>query len=213
MISVTIEARGIFEPVVEMALDPTSKPALLPKLLERYRLEHRRVLPRHYADKSHPSLWIAEDLASAFPEAVFIGIKRDPYATIASMLRHGGVLAWFDRWLEFPVPNSFLGISADDAASYESRGVAAKCALRWKAHAEQMGKMQAMLNDRLLVVSYERLVTEPEGSVSSIQSFLRLEAPFEVPTPREESMWKWRSQLSEPEVAEIASVVGYAPQQ
>ncbi len=212
-ISTTFEAEGIFEAVTEMALDPSKKPKLLPSLLHRYETEHARARPRHYADKSHPNLWIAEDLADAFREAVFIGIQRDAYATVASMLRHAGVTAWHDRWREFPLPNAFLGIRVEHAQTYDSLSHAAKCALRWKAHAERMQKMKAVLGRRLLVVSYESLVREPDVSVRSIQAFLGLERSFPAPAPLSESLGKWRLQLSNVDIDEIRSAVGHHPQE
>lgn len=93
----TIETRGIFRRVTRMALDPTLRPRLLPGLLRRYRLRHALAVPSHYVDKSHPNLWLAEALADAFDDALFVGIVRNPYATVASMLRHEGVLEWHRR--------------------------------------------------------------------------------------------------------------------
>jgi hypothetical protein len=116
-IHVTVEAPPIFAWSTAMALDPRQSPVLLPQLIRQYEIEHAAVAPRHYADKSHPNIWHAEDLAARLPDAVFLGIQRNPFATVASMLEHAGVLAWHERWREFPVPNRFLGITLENAAA------------------------------------------------------------------------------------------------
>ena len=77
-----------------MALDPSQQRELFPKLVRAYEEEKRRVQPKRYADKSHPNIWIAEALSEVFPDAQFLGIERDPFGTVASMLKHKGVLKW-----------------------------------------------------------------------------------------------------------------------
>src|SRR5262245_13442039 len=89
-IRMTIEKEPMFGWSTRIALNPELSDRLLWKLILFYRIQFWISAPRHYLDKSHPNIWIAEDLARAFPDALFLGILRDPYGTVASMLRHKG---------------------------------------------------------------------------------------------------------------------------
>lgn len=117
--------------------------------MEAWRRQIRKSRRRLYVDKSHPNLGLAERLEEAFPSALFIAIERDPYATVASMLRHASVLKWQRRWREFPVPNRFLGITGGD---YHSVPLAAQCAMRWLAYHRRIEELRVR---NLLVVCYE----------------------------------------------------------
>lgn len=134
----TIEVNPGFRWVTEMAINPSTREKHYWKLVWYYRWQHFRSVPNHYVDKSHPNLWIAHRLAETFPKALFLGIQRNPYATVASMINHEGVRKWHERWLEFPIPNRFLGIAESDVAEYEQRSLATKCAMRWKAHHDRL---------------------------------------------------------------------------
>ena len=209
-IHVTVEAPPIFAWATEMALDPRKQPLLMPQLVRQYELEHAAVAPRHYADKSHPNIWHAEQLAERLPDAVFLGTQRNPYATVASMLKHKGVLGWHDRWREFPVPNRFLGITDENAAAYDALPPAAKCALRWRSHADRMEELRAVLGERLHVVRYEDLILEPESAVARITAFLRLAVPIPHPAIKAESLDRWREELSAEAQRHVAAFTGVA---
>ena len=210
-IHVTIEKPPIFKWVTEIALDFGKKAELLPKLLDRYEAEHRAVRPKHYADKSHPNIWIAEELSAAFADARFIGIQRNPYGTVASMLKHPGVLAWHERWKEFPVPNPFLGITRENQAGYETMPLAAKCALRWTAHRERMNALRKSLGSRLLVLQYEDVIRNAEVELRTLNEFLALPSPIPRPKVKAESLDRWKTELTDDVKAQIASVTGVLP--
>ena len=59
-IAATVEKPPAFTWVVELAMQPGKMDRLFPKLVRRYRYEHVDIEPRHFLDKSHPSLWIAD---------------------------------------------------------------------------------------------------------------------------------------------------------
>lgn len=210
-IHVTVEAPPIFTWATEMALDPRKKPDLLPRLVRQYEFEHRAVAPRHYADKSHPNIWQAEDLAARLPDAVFLGIQRNPFATVASMLQHPGVLAWHERWHAFPTPNRFLGITADNQADYASLPPAVKCALRWRSHALRMDELRAVLGGRLLIIRYEDLIVAGPREAARLTDFLRLSVPIPPPSANSGSLDRWRQELPAEVQRQIASVTGIAP--
>lgn len=207
-IHVTVEKPPIFPWVTEMALDPGRRAALLPRLLRRYRLEHAAVTPRHYADKSHPNLWIAEALAEAFPEARFVGIRRDVFGTVASMLKHEGVQRWIHGWRRYPVPNSFLGIDQDEAERYESRSLAGRCALRWRSHMEELERLRDRLGSRLLLIDYDRLQNHTADELKRLTGFLDLATPIPMPPIRRDSLGRWRTELGPQDIAEIRAVAG-----
>ena len=207
---VSIEPYPIFRCVTLMALDPRVKSILMPKVIEGYREIHKAVAPRHYADKSHPNIWHAEDLATQFPEALFLGIQRNPYATVASMLRHPGVRAWHDRWRQYPVPNSFLGITLDNQDTYDLLEPEVKCALRWKSHATRMNALRKKLGGRLFVTSYERLILDRADEVGRITKFLGLSDLPMIPEGNIESVTRWQKKLPVEVQTRIASVTGVA---
>jgi len=88
-IRATIEVKSAFDWVTRMALDPATRKRLFPRLVRYYRYQHFISVPCHYMDKSHPNIWLADQLAETFSDAVFIGMQRNPYATVASMLIGG----------------------------------------------------------------------------------------------------------------------------
>lgn len=210
-IHVTVEAPPIFAWSTAMALDPRQSPVLLPQLIRQYEIEHAAVAPRHYADKSHPNIWHAEDLAARLPDAVFLGIQRNPFATVASMLEHAGVLAWHERWREFPVPNRFLGITLENAAAYPMLPQAVRCALRWQSHAARMDALRAVLGPRLLVVRYEDLILSTANEISRLADFLQLTTPIPLPPVKSESLDRWQHAMPADAIRQVASVTGIAP--
>ncbi|QPB24341.1 sulfotransferase [Rhizobium sp. 007] len=173
---ITVEKAPIYNLVLEMALNPSSKVRLFPKLVQEYKRERDECTTKYYIDKSHQNLWHVEELIAAFPDARFIAIQREPYAVVASMLRHNSpvdvdqkaqefpkpdsILEWHHRWKEFPIPNRFLGISEEIAGSYEQFSMAKKCALRWQAHSERLKYLVSKFGDRVHVVNYENLILQ-----------------------------------------------------
>lgn len=210
-IHATIEERPAFTWSTEMALNPKSEERLYGLLVLIYKWQVFNSAPKLFLDKSHPNIWIAEKLKRSFPKALFVGIERNPYATVASMLKHRGVLDWQERWQEFPIPNRFLGISPELAESYATIPLAAQCAIRWQAHHIRMSELTEVLGDALMVISYEMFARNPAQSVADLQEFLKLSTPIPVPDVRQDSLDKWKEQLSAEEIEQIHNVVGFAP--
>lgn len=199
----TVEKAPIFPWVVEMARHPETEAELFPKLVRRYRAEHRAVLPRHYIDKSHPNLWLAEKLAAEFPEARFIAIRRRLEGTVASMLKHDGVRRWVEIWDEDPRPSRFLGVSEALIPTYRSMSTAARCAVRVIGHTNEIERLRGVLGRKLHVIRYEDIYAGPAAEFDRISAFLGLETPAGVPMPNQESHSKWQSQLSASDRADI----------
>lgn len=206
-IRVTIEEQPMFELTTKMALNPALRAHLFSELVESYQLEYSKSVPFHYADKSHPNIWLAEDLARVFPNALFVGTWREPFATVASMLKHEGVLKWHRRWKEFPVPNPFLGITSTNVDEYEMISMAAKCALRWKSHAERIEYLTTILKSQLHMIIYEDLVNNTRRELKKLSEFLSLSTPTRIPEIKRGSIDRWRRELSDETCAEITQVV------
>ena len=190
-----------------MALDPSQESKLYPRLESAYQWQLLKAAPRLYLDKNHPNIWLAERLQASFPDARFIGIERNPYATVASMMHHHGVVSWFGRWREFPVPNRFLGITEEVAPSYEMLPLATKCAMRWLAHHRRMRELRDKLADAMLMISYETFAYETGKTIASIEEFLALKAPLAVPDVKLDSLTKWKQRLSPSELRQIDKVL------
>jgi hypothetical protein len=208
---VTVEQFPMFPLATRMAVDARLRPALLPLLVVSYRAQHFASGDRIYADKSHPAIWIADRLAAALPNAFFLGVQREPFATVASMIRRDGVRAWHERWRRYPVPNEFLGITRELAPRYDTMSLAARCALRWRAHKQRMEELASLLGDRLHVVSYEDLARDPAHEVNVLRERFGLASPFPTPRVNRDAPGRWRAQLAPQEIADIAAVVGFEP--
>lgn len=207
----TVEEQPMFDLATRMALNPSLEKALFDKLVSAYKWQLLKSAPRLYLDKTHPNIWLAEKLKAAFRHALFVGIERDAYATVASMLKHEGVSAWHTRWREFPVPNRFLGITSELATCYETIPRAAQCAIRWLAHRDHMNSLRRRLGSSLLVISYETFAGRTQQTIRELQHFLCLHTPIPVPHVRRDSLQKWQTQLSADEVRQIQSIVGFPP--
>lgn len=210
-ITATIEDPVIFDYVTKIALDTSLKGELFHKLLKRYNINHCLAGPNHYADKSHPLLWIAEDVYEAMPESRFVGITRDPYATVASMLKHEGILSWIYDWEKYPIPNPFLGITVNNAKYYGGLSLAARCALRWQSHTHKLQELSAKLNDRYLLLQFEEVIQNPETELIRLQSFLQLQEPFTQPTIKRDTLNRWRSELTNYQLQEISEIISQQP--
>ncbi len=107
-IKVNIEKKPIFVWVTQSALNKNKRRIFLPMIILYY-----NIIPFFYkinlADKSHPNLWLVDFLYKYVPNSYFIGIIRNPYATVSSMLLHEGVMKWIYNWKKYPIPNEFLG--------------------------------------------------------------------------------------------------------
>lgn len=114
----------------------------LPALYRLYEAEMQKAYHRIYVDKSHPAIWFAKELKEKFPDSLFIAIVRNPYAVIASMMKHGGVRWWVEHWKDYPIPNNFLGISFDNLKDYEKMDIVERFAMRYKSHFYELFRLK-----------------------------------------------------------------------
>ncbi|MEB3265094.1 MAG: sulfotransferase [Cyanobacteriota bacterium] len=206
-LKVTLEVPPRFPWATAMVLDPGLQPRLLPKLIRNYRFAARRWAPRRLVDKSHPNLWMAEALQAAFPQATFLAIQREAYATVASMIRMAPVKAWHDQWRRYPIPNPFLGISNTTAERYDSLSLPEQCTLRWLAHRDRLRQLVPLLGEQLLVVAYETLMDDTRATLDRVAAALRLSSPIAPPPVHTESRSKWTQLLTAADTDRIDALV------
>jgi hypothetical protein len=203
-IAAHIEQEPAYSWVRRMAIDPLHIQVLMPSLLAYYRDAHERVLPKHFADKSHSNLWIAEHLADHFPEARFIGIRRAVAPTVASMLKHPGVLSSIFDWDRAQRLCRYLNVT--DIEAYCALTLEERCAKRVVGSAAEIVRLQQALPNRVHVVNYEALHINPRAVLSSLANFLGVADDFGGPMPRSDSLEKWRSELSDEQQQRIAAI-------
>lgn len=207
-VKVLIEQAPLFEWVLRAAMDPENDGHLYSEILRRYRGEAAFAGRRRLVDKSHPNIWLAQQLAADFPKAQFIAITRDVFGTTASMLQHAGVRHWIEEWDRYPVPNRFLGITDENRDWYASLSLAERAAQRWLVHLKQMHLLEDTLGDRLLHLSYAELFQNPRDHALKIAEFLELKNPLETPEVKAGSLEKWKEQLDDKQILGIKKIVG-----
>jgi len=210
-IRATIEVQPIFSMVKEMALNFHLEKKYFWQLILRYRWQILISKPKRYLDKSHPNLWLAEKLAKAFPTAVFLGIERNPYATVASAMVHKGGYAIRRRWRDFPIPNQFLGIDCQTAKTYENMPAEEKYSLSWLSHHKRMDALKEAFGDSLMVITYEDFALQTNEVLDRLETFLGLDSPIEKPEVKLDSLWKWETQLSDMQINNIYAIVNIPP--
>jgi hypothetical protein len=62
-----------------------------------------------------------------------------------------------------------------------------------------------------MVISYESFAQNTEKVICELQQFLGLHSPIPVPNVRSDSLGKWKDQLSDEQVNQIQSIVGFPP--
>jgi hypothetical protein len=207
MILVTVERPPMFQWVKQMALDPSSVPDLLPRLVRRYRAYQCLAAPKVYADKSHPNIWLVDELRDLLPEARFVGVLRSANATVASMLRHRGVLRTIEQWQRYPLPNRFLGIDECSADGYRAMSLVERCALRWVGHANRLDELAGRLpSESFMRLDYHALATDPTRELEKLQQFLALDEPFPSVKVDRQALDKWRGQLSAADLSAIEAI-------
>jgi hypothetical protein len=174
-----------------------------------YKYMQRRVLPKMFLDQTHPNLWNVEQLLQHFPRAKFIAITRNVYSVTYSMKKHGGVSKWSAEYQKYPIPNRFLGITADNYEIYKSKlSQIQRDVFRWNAHYREIENIKSKYPASVLVLDYQELADNMSGVMARIGHFLNLRKPLEYQHFNRESLEK-SAMLSQPELAEIESALAY----
>jgi hypothetical protein len=174
----------------------------LQKLFRAYTRIARRSRRPFVLEKSHANIWNAEDLASHFEDASFVGVQRDACSTVASMLRHGGIMRWYED-LPLDRPNRFLGVTEANRDEFASLSPAERCTWRWRSHRDELLRLERVLGDRFVLVRYEDFAREPATDLDRVARLLGVDNEFELPDIALDSLEKWRRNLSDEQVAAI----------
>ncbi len=200
-----IEEENFFFPIAQMAVGGKDKTGLK-KIFKQYKKVFSKSKKEYILEKTHPNIWFVEDLAEYFPEAKFIGIKRNVFATVSSMLQHEGVLSWYKR-LPLDQVNPFLGITEVNKNDFADLPLESKCALRWKSHSERLDALAVAFPEKVLVIDYEEFYNEYEPLMDKLKTFLK--APFSIQSEplNNEGHLKWKTHLSEEQINLIKNAV------
>ncbi|MEO9870205.1 sulfotransferase family protein [Ekhidna sp.] len=190
-----IEHPPFFDLVTEIATNPSSKKKLFPKLIKRYKKEFSILEEQLILEKSHPNLWLVEDLMPVFPNAKFYGIVRDLRSTVASMLNHEGVMLWYDK-IELNAPSKFLGITDQNKHVFSDYPIEIKCAYRWYSHKEELDRLCEKFPNKVIEVNYEELIKDSDTLLQSIADSFNIPNLFSPEEFNPDSNSKWKETIS-----------------
>lgn len=173
----TIEHPDIFPVVTECALDPTDKREKLKPVFDLYRKHASE--NKIYLDKSHPNLWHIDLIREEFPGAKFIGIQRDVYGVVSSMMQHEGCLQWVKNWKDYPLPNRFLGVTEETAEDYDKMSLMERCVWRWCSHKDIIDESSLWRDSHL--VEYDVITMSHNYAMNAIRRFMGTDIPNGTP--------------------------------
>ena len=156
-------------------------------------------------------MWYAESIVGWFPQARFLAIERNPFATVSSMLLHSGVSEWQSNWRRFGVPNEFLGITEANVDEYEQMSGVQRAALRWRSHHDRLLALQERLGSQILLLNYDDMYADFDSTIEKIWAFTGLSSISSSKRPNPESLDIWRSRLTDEQVARIVEITGCTP--
>jgi hypothetical protein len=181
-----------------MARNPGRKTALLPHLIDAYKKKSKE--KEIFVVKDHPNLWLWDELSEAFPDAYFLGIIRDPVATVSSMLQHQGCVLDMQWALCYPVPCPFMGIESN---TYFSLGAVERAAAKWKSHYDRI--MQLNETFGMDVIHYEQLINYPVHTAKNLGRLCNVD-DIRVPEVRKNSLNKWTEVFSKEAAKRIREI-------
>ncbi len=160
----------------EVAMAALYHRALPSSVLAFYSDRQAKLLPGQVLlDQHHPNIFFFHQIAQIFDDLIYLYPSRPVVQVVASMMRHRGVMSWYqvarDGYspLSFtkrvPVPNRFLGIR--DRGDLETLPTHLLCALRVLAHNRQMAELAA-IDPRCRMVSYQALVRDQEAAFATV---------------------------------------------
>ena len=175
------------------------------KLIKDYDIFLNKSHKNIVLDKTHPNLWLVEELNSVIKNCFFIGIKRNVYATVNSMLNHKGVLKWYEK-LDLDKPNHFLGITKENKDYFANLPLESKCALRWKSHHDELMKLNEQYNN-LIVIDYEDFYLDIHSVLKSVNNLIGEQLDFKTEKLNKDGDRKWEKHLSESQVNNIQKII------
>lgn len=166
-------------------------------------------------DQHHPNLYFVNHWSEIFDDIVFLYPQRPAYQIVASMMRHSGVMSWYEyarrpkqRTINrIPYPNRFLGL--ESFSELKTLPPHLLCAHRVIAHQREFMSSAAAANGRLRKIDYVALVQDPLAAFSSVFSeaeMARLGRYIPTEQPKQGPLTKYKDVLSDQEVEEIVGL-------
>ncbi|MFO8234693.1 MAG: sulfotransferase [Bacteroidales bacterium] len=206
-----IEDPALFHPAVNIAVkQDIANPLYI--VAQKYRLikKYKSLLKKSEADfileKSHPVMWFSEYLKNKIPGSLFVGILRNPFQTVSSMLNHEGVLEWYSK-LPQDKPNRFLGITEENKVFFKDLPLESKCTYRWLSHRQELTKLKDVLKDSYLMFEYGDFLEHIPDYLEKLSKFIGVNNRFTPENLKKESMDKWKEFLTKEQVKNIESVI------
>lgn len=171
----------------------------LNQLLKRYKKLQIKSNKPWILEKSHPNIWLMESLTSYFPNSIFIGMQRDVYQVVSSMVKHGGVKSvksWFNL-LPQNKNSKFLGINDYNKNYYEELPLEAKCTIRWLSHKFELERLKAIYPERLFVIDYKILCEKFDIEMDKVEKLTGLDLKKYTEKPKLESLTKFKNLSAE----------------
>lgn len=159
----------------------------------------------HILEKSHPSIWLVSHLVKNLQEVKFILVYRDAEGTVNSMLKHKGVLAWYDLLPQNKV-NRFLGITKENQLDYPKYSLTQKCTCRWASHYLEILRLVSTYPESTLSIKYEDYIRNPELFQEKIAVFLNVSNLFTAENVNLQSLDKWKFDLNKAQLTEIQEI-------
>jgi hypothetical protein len=167
-------------------------------------------------DQHHPNIFFFDQISQVFDDVIYLYPSRPVVQVVASMMRHRGVMSWYQvardgfSPLSFtrrvPVPNRFLGIR--DKTDLDTLPTHLLCALRVMAHNRLMAELAAA-DPRCRMISYEALVRDQQAAFASVFDLRERAAlgSFTIVEPgNTASLEKYAEVLSPAQIAEIGDL-------
>lgn len=163
--------------VMAMARNPRIQYRWWPSLIDVYSTLQQRYAPKLFVDKTNHIYQFAEDIQKEFPEARFIGVKREMEPNVRSMMKHSGFLTDVFLSQGYDVPSEFSGAMSE---RYFSLSVPEKLAWRWCVSRQVLHRLRSKLYN-YLVIDYEDLVYNKDETIARVEDFLDITAsPIDI---------------------------------
>lgn len=195
-IKMLLEDKKTFKKAVEASVHFFGDERKYKNLISTYKWLQYTTFKPYILEKSHPNLWIVEKLEREFPDAKFIGIERDVFQVVYSMLNHKGVSKWFDL-LPYREYSHFLGINKGNVEGYHNLPLEAKCTIRWIAHQRRLDNLSERYPDKVFKIDYQRLCNEFEKEVKELSDFVGIDLTPYAERPKFQPLDKWKNLTEE----------------
>ena len=159
-------------------------------------------------DKVHINLWLAVALDKAIQDSKFVGIVRNPFQVVSSMLQ------WDDVRVQYAnqkvVLSRFHGVTKENLDHCKTMTVEERMTVRWLAHYQRLMAVSKKLG-RFFLLRYSRLADDPQGTLAQMRGSLGLSCDLRTEV-RSESLTKYKESLGEERIDRIRKVLAkYAP--